>query len=326
MNSRNNGYTEGEIMKYHIRVFNIIMFFLLTFCVIGCGTDDEDTEPTNNSPIVDSFIVPEEFNPGDVLEFKVIAHDEDGDTLSYTWDVDGELLESTGTSAKWTALDDVESVKVTVYISDGVSKTVKRVKIITNKKFTPPDRVDPSDGEIDAVPDPPLNLIVPGKGAFGVKLGDPFKKVEEIHGEADGPIGVDRHFSYWDDPDLGFSGLVDGIGLVEDIFIRRPNKAKTAGNNGIGSALDSVKKEYGNAEKVDKDEFGGISHWYWKRGIKFTIDEDEKVDSIYVFKPIAGAPAGVGVQDQQNRNAQKNAAMRLQRHRTLQSSPSDKGK
>ena len=250
----------------------------------------------------------------------MIAHDEDGDTLSYTWEVDGEILESTGISAKWTAPEDVESIKVTVHISDGISKTVKRVKTIINKEFIPPDPVDPSDGEIDTVPDPPLNLIVPGKGAFGVKLGDPFKKVEAIHGDADGPIGVGRFFSYWDDPNIGFSGSVDGIGLVESLFLDRPNKAKTAGANGIGSALDSVKREFGNAQEIDEDDFGGIRNWYWKRGIEFTIDEDEKVESIYVFKPIAGAPAGIGIQDQQDRAAQKNATNELLRRRTNQSS------
>ena len=310
-------------MKYHIRLFTIIIGCLLTFFIMGCGSDEDDTEPTNSSPIVDSFIVPKEFNPGDVLEFKIIAHDEDGDTLSYTWEVDGEILESTGTSAKWTAPEDVESVKVTVHISDGISKTVKRVKTVINKEFAPPDPVDPTDGEIDTVPDPPLNLIVPGKGAFGIKLGDPFKKVEAIHGKADGPLGVDRHFSYWDDPDIGFSGFVDGIGLVRSLFLRRPNKAKTNGANGIGSALDAVNREFGNAQEIDENDIGGIGHWYRKRGINFTIDENEKVVKVYVFKPIAGAPAAVGIQDQQDRAAQKDAANELLRRTTKQSSPSE---
>ncbi len=218
-------------MKRQLRIFGIIIICLLMSCIIGCGSDDEATEPANNPPTVDSFIVPEEFEPGDILEFKIIAHDEDGDTLNFTWEVDGEILEATGTSAKWTAPDDdVESVKVTVHISDGVSKTVKRVKTIANKQFITPEPVDPPD--IDEVPDPPLNLIVPGKGAYGVKLGDPFKKVEAIHGKSDGPIGVNRRFTYWD-PNKGFAGHVDGIGLVEDLFISRPNRAKTAGGNGI---------------------------------------------------------------------------------------------
>ena len=293
---------------------------MLTFYIGGCGSD-EDEEPANSPPTVDSFIVPEEFIPGEVLEFKVIAHDDDGDTLSFTWEVDGKLLESTGTSAKWTAQDDVESVKVTVHISDGVGTTIKRVKTITNKQFITPEPVDPTDGEIDVEPDPPLNLIVPGKGAYGVKLGDPFKRVEAIHGKPDGPIGVDRIFTYWD-PDKGLAGHVDGIGLVEDVFLSRPNKAKTAGGNGIGSRLDAVEGEFGNAQVVDEDEFGGIRHWFLKRGIEFTIDEDERVLYIFVFKPIEEVPDEVGIQEQQNAGAPKNAAMELQRHRTKKTSPS----
>lgn len=308
-------------MKHRFSIFCIIIGCLLTLYILGCGSDEE-SEPTNSTPTVDSFIVPEEFSPGDVLEFKVIAHDDDGDTLSFTWEVDGTILESTGTSAKWTAPDDVESVKVTVHISDGVGKSIKRVKTITNKQFTTPDPVDPPDNAIDVVPDPPLELIVPGKGAYGVKLGIPFKQVEALHGKPDGPIGVDRVFTYWD-PDKGFAGHVDGIGLVEDIFLSRPNRAKTAGGNGIGSTLDSVEREFGNAEEIDEDEFGGIRHWFLKRGIEFTVDEDEKVLFIFVYKPIAGAPAGVGIQDQQNPGAPKNAAMELLRRRTQQSSPSD---
>lgn len=308
-------------MRHYVRLFSIIIGCLLTLYILGCGSD-EDEEPTNSSPTVDSFIVPKEFSLGDVLEFKVIAHDEDGDALSYTWEVDGKILDETGTSAKWTASEDVDSVKVTVHISDGAGNTTKRVKTITNKEFIPPDSVVPTDGEIDAVPDPPLNLILPGKGAFGVKLGDPFKKVEAIHGEADGPIGVDRIFTYWD-PDKGLAGHVDGIGLVEDLFLSRPNRAKTAGGNGIGSKLDAVKREFGNPEDVDEDGFGGLRQWYFQRGILFTVDEDESVLYIFVFKPVAVAPDEVGIQERQNANAPKKSVRELHLNRTKQSSSSD---
>lgn len=308
-------------MKHQILYFSIIIGCLLPFYITGCGTDEEDKEPANTAPTVDSYIVPKEFTPGDVLEFKVIAHDDDGDMLSYTWEIDGKILESTGTSVKWTAPDDVESVKVTVHISDGEGNTTKRVKTISNKEFITPEPVDPSDGKIDEAPDPPLNLIVPGKGAFGVKLGDPFKKVEALHGKSDGPIGVDGLFSYWEDPDLGFSGFVDGIRLVEHIFLHRPNKAKTAGKIGIGSKIDNIQKAFGNAEEVDDDDFGRKRHWYWKRGIEFSIDEDGNVWSIFVFKPVAGAPGGIKAQP--IKEAEKNAAAELQRRRRMQSSPSD---
>ena len=309
-------------MKHHKRILSIIISCFLTLHIVGCGTDEDDKEPTNTPPSVDSFIVPNEFSPGDILEFKLIAHDDDGDTLSFTWEVDGKILDSTGTSVKWTAPDDIESVKVTVHISDGEGNTTKRVKTISNKEFTTPDPVEPSDGDIDEAPDLPLNLIVPGKGAYGVKLGDPFKKVEALHGEADGPLGVNRMFTYWDDPDLGFAGFVDGIGHVEHIFLHRPNKAKTAGKVGIGSKLENLEKEFGNAEELDDDEFGHKIHWYWKRGIEFSIDEDDKVWSIFVFKPIAGVP-GDDIQVQPNKEAERNAAAELQRRRTMQLSSSD---
>lgn len=306
-------------MKYHYRFYLVILCCQLAFYILGCGSDEKETDPVNSLPSVDSFIVPEEFKPGEVLEFKVIAHDDDGDILSFTWEVDGRILESTGASAKWTAPDDVESVKVTVHISDGIGKSVKRVKTITNKQFTSHEPVDPPDVEIDVVPDPPLDLVVPGKGAYGVKLGIPFKQVEALHGKPDGPIGADRVFTYWE-PDKGFAGHVDGIGLVEDIFLSRPNRAKTAGGNGIGSTLDSVEREFGNAEEIDEDEFGGIRHWFLKHGIEFTIDEEEKVLFIFVYKPIAGAPAGVGIQNDQNADVQKDAAVELRHRRAKHSS------
>ena len=253
-----------------------IITCLLSFYIIGCGQDDIDTGPTNNLPVVDRFIVPEEFNPGDVLEFQVIAFDEDGDALSYTWEIDDVILsDADGPSIKWTAPSDVEaeSVKVTVYVSDGKGKSVKRVKTLANKEFIRPDPSVIIDDEVF-----PLTLITPGKGAFGVRLGDTFKRVREIHGEPDEPVGVDRHFTYWNDPNLGLSGFVNGINLVEDLFLRRPNKAKTVGRNGIGSSLKNVIKEFGNAEHIDKNNY-----WYWNRGINFEVDEDEKVVKIFVF-------------------------------------------
>ena len=269
-------------MKIRFCHSTIVLICLLTLSIIGCGSDDEDAEPANSAPIVDSFIVPTEFNPGDVFDFSVVAYDKDGDPLSYTWEVDaGELNTTTGTNVKWTAPEDVESVKVTVYVSDGVGKSTKRVKRITNQEFIPPD---PPEVIVDDVPDPPLNLIVPGKGAFGVKLGDPFKKVENIHGEPDEPPDRIGFFSYWN-PDIGLAGFVDGIDLVEHLFLSHPNKAKTAGGNGIGTNIAKLENEYGRAEEIDNDG-GRVRHWYWKRGIEFAFDEDARVESVFVFKPI----------------------------------------
>ncbi len=136
-------------------IFRFLSFVIVNLCIFyigGCGSDDSDDEPANSSPIVDSFIVPTEFSPGEIIEFRVIAYDKDGDPLNYIWEVDGgKLSATTGTNVKWTAPEDVESVKVTVYVSDGVGKSTKRVKRITNQKFIPPE---PSV-EITIDPDPP---------------------------------------------------------------------------------------------------------------------------------------------------------------------------
>ncbi len=283
-------------MKYKYCVLSFIAVCLITFYIAGCGSDEGEDEPTNSPPIVDAFIIPTQFSPGEIIEFRVLAYDNDGDTLTYTWAVDaGKLSATSGTKVKWTAPEDVESVRVTVYVSDGVTKSTKRVKKIANQKFIPPT---PLDIPFDPTPDPPLNSIVPGKGAAGIKLGAPFKKVEALYGKPDDPPDKVGYFSY-QEQNIGLSGFVDGIDLVEDLFLRHPHKAKTAGGNGVKSLLDRVEKELGKAQEVDNNDFGGKRHWYWRKGIEFTYDEDKRVESIYIFKPIAAAPGVAGAPRQQ---------------------------
>ena len=88
---------------------------------------------------------------------------------------------------------------------------------------------------------------------------------------------------------MGLSGFLDGIGLVENLSIRKPNKAKTAGGVGIGTTRKRVEREFGGAEKIEES---GEVHWYWKKGIEFSCDADAKVRSISIFKPVGAAPAG----------------------------------
>lgn len=307
-------------MKNKYRILSLVMVCLTCFYIAGCGSDDD--EPTNSSPIVDAFIIPTEFNPGEILEFKVIAYDEDDDALTYAWTVNGGKLSSTdGTSVKWTAPSNVESVTVTVIVSDGVTKSTKRVKKIANLKFVPPDPIEETIPDPDPEP-PEKNLIVPGRSAAGIKLGEPFKNVKQLYGDPDGPLGVDRHFSYWN-PDLGLSGFVDGINLVENIFVRRPNKAETAGGNGMGSNLKRVEKELGNAEE-EKPLIAGVKiHWYWKKGISFDFDADDEVTRIHIFKPIGAAPGVAGAPLQHQQQVRKAAIEALHYRETLTTQSED---
>ena len=79
-------------------------------------------------------------------------------------------------------------------------------------------------------------------------------------------------FAYWD-PDIGLSGVFDGIGLVKGLSIRKPSTVKTAGGVGIGSTLRRVEEELGIAERVKE---GGEVHWYWKKGIEFMVNSKNK--------------------------------------------------
>ena len=286
----------------NLRLLHYILVVLYAINILGCGSDDTEEEPTNSSPKVDAFIVPKEFGPGEIIEFRILAFDEDGDPLNYEWSVDaGKLETTTGTKVKWTAPSDIESVTVTVYISDGINRSVKRVKKLLNQSFIPQK---PLEIAFDPTPDPPLNSIVPGRGCAGIKLGDPYKKLVAVHGKPDNPPDRIGYFSYREQ-NLGISGFVDGIDLVESLFLSHPNKAKTAGKNGIKSKLENVEKELGKAQEVDKNDFGDTRHWYWRKGIELTYNEEDKVESIYVFKPIGIAPSVNGLPLHQQQQIQK---------------------
>lgn len=289
-----------SIKNLSLLYFIVVVFYTISFW--GCGSDDTEEEPTNSSPKVDAFIIPKEFSPGEIIEFRILAFDEDGDPLNYEWTVDAGKLESTtGTKVKWTAPSDIESVTVTVYVSDGINKSVKRVKKLLNQSFIPQK---PLEVPFDPTPDPPLNSIVPGRGCAGIKLGDPYKKLVAVHGKPDDPPDISGYFSYREQ-NIGLSGFLDGIELVESLFLRHPNKAKTAGKNGIKSKLENVEKELGKAQEIDKNDFGDTRHWYWRKGISLTYDVEDKVESIFVFPPIGIAPSANGLPLHQQQQIQK---------------------
>lgn len=334
----------------------IVILWVILFAFVGCAEEDP-SDSDNNPPVVDHLIVPAEVNPGDSVELQVVAHDEDGDTLTYVWDVqEGTLDSKTGRAVKWTVPSDVKGVTVTVSVADGVNESVTESKHVPIKfqnaapvieQIVVSDRVhavssveleamvQDADGDaltyswaadkgmldsdsvstptwtapiemglvkIELTVDDGINkpvtrsasvliihgLIVPTKEAAGVKLGDTFDRVKAIYGRPSHFDNDDRLFFYYD-PDFGLAGHLDGIDRVEGIFLKHPNKAKTASGIGIGSTLKRVEEEFGEAEEIDKN---GKEHWYWKNGITFNYDANAKVTDIYVFVPVGAAPAG----------------------------------
>jgi len=138
--------------------FGLILAIILT--LTGCAYDDDDEDKiVNNAPIINELIVPDEVNAGESVEFKVIAHDEDGDALTYTWEVkEGELSSSTTQAVTWTPPFPGDPVVVKVKVSDGMNApTTQSKKVTVNSIF-----------------------IIPDKQAAGIKLGISFSKVKEI--------------------------------------------------------------------------------------------------------------------------------------------------
>ncbi|MCE2395465.1 PKD domain-containing protein [Candidatus Poribacteria bacterium] len=331
----------------------IVVLWALLFAIIGCG--DESPGGDNNPPVVDHLIVPEEVNPGDSVELQVVAHDGDGDVLTYVWDVEkGKLDSERGQTVKWTVPSDLKAATVTVSVNDGVNEPVIEIKRVPIRlensapviqEIVVSDRVhavssvelqavvEDADGDTltyswdvpkglldseeistptwtapielgivnirltvaDRINEPVTKsasvliihgLIVAGEEAAGIRLGDDFDRVKAIYGKPS--RREDARFEYWD-PDFGLSGVLDGINRVEVLLLSRPNKAKTAGEVGIGSTQKRVEEEFGGAEEIEKDRG---THWYWKRGIAFTYDADARVMLLFVFVPIGAAPAG----------------------------------
>ncbi len=141
-----------------------------------------------------------------------------------------------------------------------------------------PEVADPPVAEEPPVV-PGMNLIEPGKGAGGIKLGDPFEKVKQLYGEPD-RVALDTWFYAGE---FSFSGADKNV--VDSIRIGLLNKkAKTAGGVGIDSTRQQVENEFGKPDPLDPDI--PIPGWwdYRKKGITFK-HRDDKVREIVIKKP-----------------------------------------
>ncbi len=344
----------------------IVTLLVISFAILACGGDESGLQ--NNPPVIDHVIAPEPVEPGATVELQVVAHDADGDVLSYVWEAkEGKLDSSIGRIVKWTAPTNAKSAVVVVHANDGVNQsTVKSKKIAINlqnsapviKRILVPDKVHagariqleaitddvdgdtltynweaagilssettpttiwtaPFDANITTVTlavDDGINevveksadvivnhsLIVPGKGAAGIQLGDEFDRVRALYGKPDREErGIVGGLDYWD---IGLSVSDDGIGNVEHLHIfkplvlqgdiirpirHKPSLAKTVGANGIGSTRKRVENEFGLAEQIEANELdeGGERHYYWKKGMGFTYSAASKVTRIFITKP-----------------------------------------
>lgn len=120
----------------------LLRLFLVIGCsalMLGCGDEDDPMED-NTAPIIDKFTIPETVEIGTESTFNVIAHDADGDELTYIWTVNGEAMSDTTATATWTPAS-IGIVTVEVYVSDGMNQPVTQSGIITVDTSEPPPEV-----------------------------------------------------------------------------------------------------------------------------------------------------------------------------------------
>ena len=102
--------------------------------VVGCERG-EVVETTNSQPVIDRVVVPEEVKAGETVQLEVIAHDADGDALTYNWDVSAGTVDAAGV---WTVPAEPTSAIVFVHVSDGVNSAVASSKI--SVEIVPPPK------------------------------------------------------------------------------------------------------------------------------------------------------------------------------------------
>ena len=279
------------------------MFFFvwaILFVLIGCG-DETPSGSDNTPPVVDHLIFPGEVNPGDSIELQVVAHDADGDVLTYVWEVEkGQLDSNTGQTVKWTVPSDVKAATVTVSVNDGVNESVtnsKRVPINLQNAAPVIERIVVSD-RVHAVSSVELEAVVHDADE------DTLKYIWEVDKGILDSISIST--PTWTAPIE--RGLVN-IKLTVNDGINRPVTRSAsvliihglvvpgveAAGIKLGDTFDRVKAIYGRPSFFDAAD-GRFEYWDPDLGVSGHLDTVDRVDAIFLNHPNRSKTAGgVGI-------------------------------
>ncbi|MEW5766031.1 MAG: hypothetical protein AB1797_00180 [bacterium] len=114
----------------------ILLLLGLNGLISGCSKDKGSSPvATNNPPNIQELTAnPPEIDLGGTTIITVKAVDEDGDELSYSWTVNGEILPGAGVSISWQAPSfDFGSYQIAVTVSDGQDKVSSVVTVTVGK-------------------------------------------------------------------------------------------------------------------------------------------------------------------------------------------------
>jgi len=269
-----------------------IAFIASTIILISCGEDEvgkSGIDMSNTSPVIDDFIAPTEANAGEEVTLKVVSHDQEGDVLTYTWEVSGGKLSSRDQeTVVWIPPQEPrqmfgrfleKTIVVTVTVSDKISNPVYRSRQVKVRL---------------------LNRIEPSEFVAGIMLGYPLSKVQMLYGEA----SVDKKTDMWLEgangefrkqflednkakffayEDLGiYLAVAGGTNVVIAVDIELPNKSKTERGFGLGSSFNQISSELGPAEKIFQWK-DNMWHYYEKKKIHILYDNNSIAQRIGVL-------------------------------------------
>ena len=270
------------------------------FAIIGCG-DESPNVDDNSPPVIDHLIVPDEVKPGDSVELQVVAHDEDGDALTYVWDVEkGKLDSETGQTVKWTVPSDLKAAAVTVSVNDGVNESVTEVKSvpISFQNAAPVIQEIVVSERVHAVSIVELQAAV--HDADGDTLTYSWEVKKGLLDSETTPMPT------WTAPIE--IGLVT-VWLTVDDGVNEPTAksvsvliihglilpGEEAAGIKLGDEFDRVKAIYGKPSKFDDDE-KQFQYWEPDLGLAGILDDIDRVDGLFISEPNKAKTVGeVGI-------------------------------
>ena len=269
----------------------IVILWVVLFAIIGCGND----EICNSPPVVDHLIIPNAVSPGDSVELQVVAHDADGDTLIYVWDVEkGKLDSRTGRVVNWTAPSDLKAVTVTVSVNDGVNGSVtklKRVSITLRNRAPVIQEIIVSE-RVHAVSSTALQAVV--YDANGDTLTYSWEVKKGVLGSKTTPTPT------WTAPiDTGFVAVTltvdDGVNepVTKSVVVQIVHALIVPGEEAagvkLGDTFDRVKALYGKPSKRNSDFF---AYWDPDIGLSGFFDGIGLVEGLSIREPNTAKTAG----------------------------------
>jgi len=208
-------------------VLGIGLVILALGPLTGCSELGELVQP-NKAPIIDRvFAWRTQLSPTDTTTVMVEAHDPEGKSLSYEWEVEGGTLSSTsGSRVTWSAPAVAKNYKISVKVSD--------------------EKEEESEGSVTvtvvAVERPTVNITRPPEGAFIPGLGT--TTLEAVASHPNGIARVDFYLGTQlldrdDSPPYRYEWSIEGLSGPATI-IASAFRAGTPGAPGMDSVRVSI--------------------------------------------------------------------------------------